>query len=315
MSENQKLISIIIPAYNAEHSIARLCKELFKTFEKFQVEIIIVNDCSPDKTHEECLKLIKSYPNNLTYMKLSKNVGEHNAVMAGLKYSSGDWVVIMDDDFQNPPVEALKLINFAITNQYDVVYGDYRQKRHSFFRNLISKINDFTANFILNKPKGLYLSSFKAVSKKITKKISNYSGPYAYIDGLILSLTSNIGSVETMHAKREIGKSGYTFVKLLKLYGNMATNFSTVPIHICSVIGLIIALLSGIYAIITLVHKIMDPSLPLGYTSIFIAIIFFSGVQLIFMGLIGEYIGKVLKNVNKEPQYSVDYIKINESKK
>ena len=132
MSENQKLISIIIPAYNAEHSIARLCKELFKTFEKFQVEIIIVNDCSPDKTHEECLKLIKSYPNNLTYMKLSKNVGEHNAVMAGLKYSSGDWVVIMDDDFQNPPVEALKLINFAITNQYDVVYGDYRQKRLLF---------------------------------------------------------------------------------------------------------------------------------------------------------------------------------------
>ncbi len=314
MSESQNLISIVIPAFNAEHSISRLCKELLKTFNKFKIEIIVVNDCSPDKTHEECLKLTKEYPGELTYIKLSKNVGEHNAVMAGIKNSSGDWVIIMDDDFQNPPGEALKLLNYAISNKFDVIYGDYRQKKHSLFRNLISKINDFTANLILKKPKGLYLSSFKAISRKIVKKISNYDGPFAYIDGLVICLTSNIGSIETQHAKREIGKSGYTFSKLLKLHGNMATNFSTVPIHIFSIAGLVIAFFSGLYAIITIIQKIINPAMPLGYTSLFIAIVFFSGVQLIFMGLLGEYIGKVLKNVNKEPQYSIDYIKKNESK-
>ena len=128
-------------------------------------------------------------------------------------------------------------------------------------------------------------------------------------------MTSNIGSIETQHDERKTGKSGYSFIKLLKLYGNMATNFSTVPIHICSVIGLIIAFLSGLYAIITIIEKIINPSLAIGYTSVFIAIIFFAGVQLIFMGLLGEYIGKILKNVNKEPQYSIDYIKLNESEK
>ena len=190
-----------------------------------------------------------------------------------------------------------------------------KKKKHNFFKNFISKINDLSANYILNKPKGLYLSSFKAINKKTVQKISNYNGPFPYIDGLIISVTSNIGSIETEHNERKIGKSGYSPLKFLKLYGNMATNFSTVPIHILSATGLVIAFLSGLYAIITIVEKIMNPSLAIGYTSIFIAIIFFSGIQLIFMGLLGEYIGKVLKNVNKEPQYSIDYIRINESEK
>jgi polyisoprenyl-phosphate glycosyltransferase len=308
-------ISIIIPAFNAGASISLLFKDLLKVFAKFSTQIIIVNDCSTDTTHEECLKLIKENDSELTYIKLSKNVGEHNAVMAGLKHSTGDWIIVMDDDFQNPPSEALKLLNYSLSNKFDVVYGNYKKKKHNLFRNLMSKINDLTANYILNKPKGLYLSSFKTINSKIVKKISNYNGPFPYIDGLIISLTSNISSIETQHDERKSGKSGYSLLKLLKLYGNMATNFSTVPLHICSLMGLFVGTLSGIYAVIIIIQKIINPSMALGYASIFVAIMFFAGVQLIFMGLLGEYIGKVLKNVNKEPQYSIDYIKLNEPKK
>jgi len=315
MSNFENLVSIIIPTFKAEHSIYKLCKELLNIFSNHKIEIIIVNDCSPDNTHQECLKLITEHSNQFTYIKLSKNVGEHNAVMAGLRYSKGDWVIIMDDDFQNPPKEALKLLDYSISNKFDVIYGDYGIKKHNFFRNLISKINDVSANYIINKPRNLYLSSFKSISKKIVKRLTEYNGPYPYIDGLIFSLTSNITSIKTQHDERKIGSSGYSFLKLLKLYGNMATNFSTIPIHICSVAGLIIALISGIFAIATVIEKILNPSLLVGYTSIFIAIIFFAGVQLIFIGLLGEYIGKVLKNVNKEPQYFIDYIKLNDSKK
>jgi len=313
MNDLSKIISIVIPTYQAEHSIDKLCDNLFSVFGKYKMELILVNDCSPDNTHEKCLDILKKYPKKMTYIKLSKNVGEHNAVMAGLKHSKGDWAIIMDDDFQHTPNEASKLLNYALNNKYDVVYGDYREKQHSFVRNLMSKFNDFSAQLILRKPKGLYLSSFKCISKNIIKKISNYNGPYPYIDGLILSVTSNIGSIKTLHSERKIGKSSYSLLKLLKLYGNLMTNFSTVPIHICSVFGIIIAILSGIYAIITILSKFLDPTLPIGYTSIFIAIIFFSGIQLIFLGLIGEYIGKILKNVNKEPQYSIEYIETNES--
>ena len=314
MKDFNQTVSIVIPAFKAEHSIFRLGNEILKIFSNFKTEIVIVNDCSPDNTHKECLKLIDEHPKEISYIKLAKNVGEHNAVMAGLKHSRGDWIIIMDDDFQNPPEEALKLLNYSLINKFDAVYGDYRQKKHNFFRNMISKINDISANHILGKPKGLYLSSFKCLSKSIIQKIINYDGPYPYVDGLLLSVTSNIGSIETFHAKREVGKSGYSFLKLIKLYGNLMTNFSTVPIHFFSIIGLVIAFLSGLYAIITILTKIFDPSLPIGYTSIFIAIIFFSGIQLMFLGLLGEYIGKVLKNVNKESQYSIEYIKLNEPK-
>ena len=315
MSNLNNLISIVIPTFNAEKSISNLCRDLFATFKDCEIQVVIVNDCSNDSTHEKCMDIAKEHNNEITYIKLSKNVGEHNTVMAGLRYSTGDCVIIMDDDFQNPPTEAFKMLNYFKSNKFDVVYGNYKKKKHNIFRNLVSKINDLTANYILNKPKGLYLSSFKIINKKTVEKILNYNGPFPYIDGLIISLTSNIGVIETEHNKRNSGKSGYTFLKLFKLYGNMATNFSTVPLHIFSIIGFVIAFLSAIYAIVTIIEKIIHPSMSIGYTSVFIAIIFFSGVQLIFMGLIGEYIGKILKNVNKEPQYSIDYIKLNEPKK
>jgi len=300
------MISVIIPVYNAEHSIYKLSKKILETLAEHQPEIILVNDNSPDSSHEECLKACKKFENQISYIKLLKNVGEHNAVMAGLRYAEGDWVLIMDDDFQNPPEEALKLVNYARDNKFDVIYGDYIKKEHSFLRNLGSKINDLTANYILKKPKGLYLSSFKCFKKNILREIINYKGPFPYIDGLILSITANIGSLKLSHSSRKIGKSNYTFFKLIKLYSNMSTNFSTVPIHFFSLLGVIIALLSTIYGIFIFVEKILNPELPLGYSSILTAVIFFSGIQLIFLGLIGEYIGKILKNVNQEPQYTIE---------
>ena len=300
------MISVIIPVYNAEHSIYKLSKKILETFAQHQPEIILINDNSTDKSHEECLKVVKDFENQISYIKLIKNVGEHNAVMAGLRFAEGEWTLIMDDDFQNPPEEALRLINYAKENKFDVVYGDYIKKEHSFFRNLGSKINDLTANYILKKPKGLYLSSFKCLNKKILSEIIKYKGPFPYIDGLILSITLNIGSLKLSHSLRKIGESNYTFLKLIKLYGNMSTNFSTVPIHFFSLLGVIIALLSTFFGLFIFFEKILNPELPLGYSSILTAIIFFSGIQLIFLGLIGEYIGKILKNVNQEAQYTIE---------
>jgi glycosyltransferase involved in cell wall biosynthesis len=308
---NKELISIVIPTFNSEKNIFKLVDETIKTIHEFNLEFIIVNDCSPDNTHEECLKILKNINTRITYIKLRKNVGEHNAVMAGINNANGDWVLIMDDDFQNPPNEVLKLINFATNHSFDVVYSKYKDKKHNFFRNIISKINDYSANLILKKPKNLYLSSFKIINKKIIPDIIAYKGPYPYLDGLILSITSKIGSLELEHEKRKIGKSSYSIFKLLKLYSNLVINFSTVPIHFFSIAGLIISLLSGIYGIITILQKIWNPDYPIGYTSIFIAIIFFSGIQLLFLGLIGEYVGKILKNVNNESQYSIEIIKSN----
>ena len=199
--------------------------------------------------------------------------------MAGLRYTEGDWALIMDDDFQNPPEEGLKLVKFALNNDFDIVYGDYEVKRHNIFRNFISKVNDVTANYILKKPKGLYLSSFKCIKKELLNNIILYKGPFPYIDGLALSLTSKIGSIKTKHAERQAGKSGYSLTKLLRLYGNLAINFSTTPIHLFSITGFIIAGISGLYGVIIFLEKFLNPSTPIGYSSLITTIVFFAGIN------------------------------------
>lgn len=309
MNIKTSLISIIIPTYKGSETLPNLVEEIIFTFEKLKIEIIIVNDFSPDDTHEKCISLLEKYSDKITYLRFSKNYGEHNAVMAGLNYSEGDLVIIMDDDYQNPPSEALNLLEYSLKNNYDVVYTSYLVKQDSLFRNIISKIANFSAELLLKKPSSIYFSSFKLIKRNVVNEIIKYTGPFPYIDGLILAITNNIGSLEVKHEKRIIGKSGYNFYKLIKHYGNLTTNFSTVPIHLFSILGLTITIFSIFFIIFIVVEKIINPSVPQGYSAILTAIFFFAGIQLLFLGLIGEYIGKILKNVNKENQYNINFIK------
>ena len=300
------MISIIIPIYNSEKSIFLLVENIMNVFKDIKFEVNMINDGSNIATHNECMKVIDKYPKIANYIKLRRNVGEHNAVMAGLNHSNGDWNIIMDDDFQNPPEEALKLYEYAYDNKFDVIYADYEDKKHSFFRNLGSRLNDITANFILKKPKDLYLCSFKCISKNILEEIIKYKGPFPYIDGLILSITSNIGKLKLKHAPRAQGRSNYSILKLIKLYLNIITNFSTVPIRLFSIAGFIISLISFVFGLIIVLEKLFSPNTPLGYSSLITAIVFFAGIQFIFLGILGEYIGKILKNVNQDSQYIIE---------
>ena len=303
---NSKLISIVIPVFNAEESITDLANSLINNLsENFKIELILVNDCSKDKSESECLKLFKKYPKNVKYYRLAKNVGEHNAVMAGLNNASGVWAIVMDDDFQNPVSEVIKLINFILTNNYDAVYTKYNEKKHSLFRNFGSYFNNKVANIMLKKPNDLYLSSFKAISRNLISEIIKYKLPYPYIDGLILRTTSSIGVIEVEHNPRLKGRSGYTFKKLISLWLNMFTNFSVVPLRLSTVLGTILSFGGFLFAIATLIEKFLYPELPQGYASIVIIFIIFSGVQLIFIGLIGEYIGRLFISNNKHPQFFI----------
>jgi len=308
MTYKDELISLIIPTYKGAKTLSKLVDELLLTFKDHKVEIIIVNDSSPDSTHIDSKILLKKYPNKITYLKLSKNFGEHSATMAGLRHSEGGLVVIMDDDFQNPPDEALKLVLYSLKNDHDVVFTKYKIKNDSLIRNIMSKIANVSAQVILKKPKNIYFSSFKSIKRNIVDEIIKYEGPFPYIDGLILSITNNIGSCDVIHDERKFGKSGYNLGKLFKHYSNLSINFSTIPIHLFSVLGFAITIMSFMLIIAIVIEKLINPSVPLGYSTLIACIIFFSGIQLLFLGLIGEYIGKILKNVNKEKQYNVSFL-------
>lgn len=299
-------ISIVIPVYNAESSIAKLVNQLISEISsKYNLEIVLVNDYSSDNSHNECLKLHNNNKGIVKYLTLAKNFGEHNAVMAGLNKVTGDFTIVMDDDFKNPVEEVIKLIEFSVNSNNDVVYTYYKEKKHNIWRNFGSSLNNYMATKLLKKPKNLYLSSFKCCSKFIVNEVIKYDLPYPYIDGLILRSTSNIGTLEVAHESRQEGKSGYTLVKLIKLWSNMFTSFSVLPLRISIFIGLFFAMTGFLFGIYSILEHFFDPNLPAGFSLTITAIFIFAGIQLISLGMIGEYIGRIFISQNKQPQYTV----------
>ncbi|MDP1726475.1 MAG: glycosyltransferase family 2 protein [Bacteroidota bacterium] len=303
-------LSVIIPVYNAEKSIHALVTEILTIYTD-ETEIILVNDGSNDDSETICEK-ISNENSNVKFISLRKNFGEHNAVLCGLNYAVGNYAVIIDDDFQNPPSQISILLS-EIEKGFDVVFSRYHDKRHNPVRNLMSAINNVVANLLMNKPKELYLSSFKIIQKEVVSEIIKYKGPFPYIDGLILRTTNNIGSIYVEHDKRAMGKSNYTFKKLFSLYLNMFLNFSIKPLRIFTVSGFVIFLLGIFLSAYFIISKLSSQEVP-GWTSTVLLILLLSGFQIIFLGLMGEYLGKQYMDQNNTPQWVIKKVNLGKSK-
>ncbi|MBT7557296.1 glycosyltransferase family 2 protein [Candidatus Woesearchaeota archaeon] len=296
-------ISVCIPVYNSEKTILKLVEDVKDKLHNYELEVILVNDGSKDSSEEICIGLSDKY-DFVKFISLRKNFSYHNAVLCGLTYMTGDYVAIIDDDFQNPPSEILLLIEEA-QQGYDVVYSRYEEKRHHWFRNLGSQFNGMVATWLLDKPKGLYLSSSKLITKEVVNEIIKYSGPFPYIDGLILRVTDNIGVKTVKHIERPEGTSNYTITKLMAQWMNMFVSFSIKPLRLATFFGLIISTVSFIFGMYFIVDKILHPDITLGWTSLITAVLFFSGIQILFLGLLGEYLGKQYLDQNGTPAYIV----------
>ncbi|MBI5307348.1 MAG: glycosyltransferase family 2 protein [Planctomycetes bacterium] len=299
-------LSILIPVYNSENTIGSLVEGLIRDLGPlYKLEVVLVNDNSADRSEEACVALFEKYRETVRFYSLSKNVGEHNGVMAGLNKVTGDYVVIMDDDFQNPISEVVKLVDKALDGEYDVVYSYYDKKKHSLFRNWGSWFHNKVAGLMLHKPAGLYLSSFKVLNKFLVREIIKYQAPFPYIDGLVLQTTDKIGTVRVEHGERREGRSGYTIKKLVSLWLNMFTNFSVLPLRISIFLGLIFASVGLLLGIYTAIEKLLSPDIPVGFASLFVSISIFGGIQLVMLGMVGEYIGRIFLSLNKKPQYTI----------
>ncbi len=291
-------LSVVIPVYNGAKTIGRLVEKLHEELYTYAFEIILVNDGSPDNSEEVCLALSKKYK-NITFVSLRKNFGEFNAVMCGLNQVRGQYAVMIDDDFQNPPSEIIKLMEEAQRTGLEVVYTYYSDKKHNMFRNFGSWLVNQLATHLFNKPKGLYLSSFKLISKDIVDEICQYKGPFPYIDGIIFSLVSKVGTVLVEHSKREEGRSNYTFEKLSVLFLTIVFGYSILPARFI--------LLSGFFfTFLGLALFSLDVWGILSEYSITV-FLFFGGVQLMSLGIIGEYMGRMFLTQNNYPQFSVKY--------
>lgn len=301
------MYSFVIPCYKSSQTIRTVVEstsEEMKRLGKTEFEFVLVNDCSPDGG--ETIRVLKQLAQEYLYVKvidLAKNVGQHGAIMAGLRNASGDVFVGMDDDMQTRPSELHKLFK-AFEEGADVVYGAYPQKKESPFRLFGSWVNKMCSVICLGRPKDLVTSSFWVMRKYVRDSIIQYDGSHPYLLGLILRATSYIVSVPVEHFEREVGQSGYTFKTLLKLWSNMI-GFSVMPLRIALYGGVGLSALSFLYLLYLFILKLAVPTLTNGWASVIGAIFFSLGVLLLFMGLIGEYIGRTYLHLNKEPQYVV----------
>lgn len=299
-------ISFVIPCYRSAKTIGGVVAEIQDTMAsmpEYVYDIFLVNDCSPDDTYEVIRALCRQN-GNITGISLAKNFGQHAALMAGLRRSDGDIVVCLDDDGQTPADEVDKLIN-SLEEGYDAVYAKYEHKQHSAFRNLGSKVNEIMTRMMLGKPKDLYISSYFAVKKFVAADMIRYENSYPYVIGLVLRATKRIANVTVNHREREEGSSGYTLKKLIGLWFNGFTAFSVKPLRIATGIGALSAGIGFLYGLFTIIKRFVNPDVPMGFSSTMSAIVFFGGMIMLMLGLIGEYIGRIYISLNNSPQYVI----------
>jgi glycosyltransferase involved in cell wall biosynthesis len=301
MDDPRPHLSIVIPLYNAAANLPALHQEISALQVEGGHELILVNDGSRDETEAVALKLTRESQLPMTFLSLSRNFGEHNAVLAGLRAVTGRYAITMDDDLQNPPSEVLKLLAAAEAERRDVVFGIYDRKEHAWWRNAGSWLTNVIADFVVEKPRKLYLCSFRCLSRFVVDEVVKSRTPYPYIDGLIFQVTQNVGTVRVRHVERTQGSSGYNLRKLFRLWISMLVNVSILPLRLMTFAGMITSAL-GFLAVIEVVFEHMLHKTPTGWSSLMAAMLLLSGTQLLLLGILGEYVGRIYLGVSEKPQ-------------
>ncbi len=298
-------ISFVIPCYRSENTVGSVVDEIVGTVTGhggYDYEIILINDNSPDRVIDTIKALSKANP-RVKGLDLSRNFGQHSAIMAGFTYLTGDIVVCLDDDGQTPANEVFKLIDKL--GDFDLVFAEYKNKQHSGFRNFGSKVNDMMACWLLSKPKDLKIMSYFACRRYVVDEVLRYENPYPYMSGLLLRATKKVTNVEVNHRERVEGSSGYSLKKLLLLWINGFTSFSVKPLRFATFLGFITAAAGFLFGIYVIIHKIIVPESLLGWSSTMAVLLFLGGMIMLMLGMVGEYVGRIYLSINRAPQFVI----------
>ncbi len=312
METDTPMTSFVVPLFNTGGSLPLLVEAFRKLDLNESWELVLVDDGSTDGTGERARQMLQALPATVTLVEMARNFGEHAAVLEGYRHARGRFIVNLDDDLQNPLSEAVKLIEHLRESDAEVIYSNYEEKQHHWARNLGSKVANGVANVLLDKPKGLYLSSFRALRRELMLRIVTYQGPYPYIDGLIVGATNRIGRLNVAHAQRAVGSSTYTVRKLVQLMSNLMFDFSIVPLRLATVLGILLCLLGAVMVGDVLVETLIIGKVQAGWGSLMAAITVFSGSQLLMLGLIGEYVGRAFLTVSGKPQSLVRSVTVHD---
>jgi polyisoprenyl-phosphate glycosyltransferase len=307
MSENIEY-TIVIPVYNGEKTLnelyIRLKKILSEITEKY--EIIYVDDCSQDNSWK-ILQELHAVDKRNKAIHFIRNFGQHNATLCGFYYAQGNYVITLDDDLQHPPEEIPKLIKKA-QEGFFVVYGRYIPQNARLFENFLSRIFQRLIHRILQIPDAIFLSSFAIYKKEVIKNMILIKSSYPFLFGLMMKSTSinRISNVDVDHVQRKAGESNYNLIKYFKYSLNLIFNYSSWPLLFVAFLGLIVSIFSLSFGFWIIIQKMLDPGYGImGWNSLMVAISFLGGVILISMGIIGEYLRRILTETSHGQQYVI----------
>ncbi len=310
MKNKQLECSIVVPVYNSQDSLKLLHQKISEAFGDRKWELILVNDSSKDRSWK-VMNEISEMDDRVTIVNLMNNFGQHNATMCGFKFAKGKYVVTMDDDLQNPPSEVIKLLDAIIHGNSKVVYGQYKSKRHGWFRDLCSKwVNRSLAKITGT---GYNVTSFRIIDKSVINEIIKFDNYNVNIDVLIKNIVSNrgVGHCKVIHRKRTVGKSNYSFKKLFGYAVNMIFNYTVWPLRIATIFGFLISFFSILLGVLHFIYYLFYGADVKGWTSLMLLITFLSGLILFMLGIFGEYIGNIYLVVSKSPQYIIKNVRVN----
>ena len=299
------LVSIVVPCYNSEKTIEKLvdlCFETFETIPGYECEMILVNDYSKDGTFEAIKRAAKKH-DRVKGINFAKNFGQHSALMAAFHYVEGDYVIGLDDDLQNHPSQIPEFLKKA-EEGYDIVFGVYKKRNFSKKKNLINKFSHFLMWHLLDRPKDIEMSNFWLARRYVIEKTKEFVGPNVFIQLIFFSITHNIAEINIEHYEREVGSSNYTFKKGLALFMRLV-NYSVIPLRISAGIGVLFALAGFAAGIIVFVRKLVHPDMAVGWPSLMCAMFVLFGIVLLMLGVIGEYIGKMIITQSNSPQFVI----------
>lgn len=291
-------ISVVIPVFNSEGNLGPLCAQIAAALAGLRHEVILVDDRSRDRSWEVIVEIAGRVP-EVSGIRLRKNSGQDHAIMAGLRSARGDYVVIMDDDLQHSPAD-IPALHRACAQGFDVCYANFTVKRQAAWKNAGSWLNGKVAELLIDKPPGIYLSPFKVIARGVVREIVRYRGPFPYIDGLIFMVTANITQLEGfVHHDRLAGESNYTFWRSVKVFLKLATNFSALPLRVATILGFASAFLGFVLSVYFLGEYLLTKRAPEGWMSLVMIDLFFFGITLVAIGLVGEYVGRLFVHANR----------------
>lgn len=301
-----KEISVVIPVYDSHECVAELSRQIANALKGIEYEQIMVNDCSRDSSWEEIVKACERNP-RIVGISLRRNGGQDSAILAGLNFARGSYVVIMDDDLQHSPYDIPRLYE-EVKKGSDVCYADFTVKKQPLWKNIGSWFNGKVSEIAIGKPKGLYLSPFKIIVSGVVHEMIKYENIFPYIDGLIFQTTRSITQIPVEHHRRELGKSNYSVAKSVKVFLRMLFGFSTAPLMLASFTGFFCAAAGLALAAFYFAQWLAGKADVTGWTTIVMLVLFLGGAVLIAIGIIGVYVGRMYLTVSRSAKFIVKEI-------